>query len=431
LLASQWWCGRLGGVAHVEEEAVVVTQVAKQYREQMAVALLVVALIYLGSGLGLLFKSYDNTSIGFADKSALDGYVFTHPVLVASLVIAVLLVAVWGDPSRHARTIALAAVGIGAVALVFAVITWIAAFSADENRAFSFTGILGAGKVVGALVGAAQIALLVLALFFAGMALQALPVPVRATSQWGQYNQPGWGPAPDWQQQGQWAGQHHEQYLQHQQQQQQQQQYGQQPPPWGAPQGPWGQPGTWAGWQPQQPQQPPGWGHPSEQAWQHPGYGSQQSPPDAAPTQAYEQPAAEAAPDTAASNAERYWRSATPQESEPWYPPPVGPAEPAERSDPAHLAAEQSTELGAAADDVAESTPAHAPQSFAEPGEHADQTAPDAEQTAVESWSSEAGPNASELAAASSDDDDGVEPDSNEHDEHTDDSGWWRPSSRS
>jgi hypothetical protein len=397
----------------------VVTQVAKQYREQMAVALLVIALVYLGSGLGLLFKSYDNTSIGFSDKSALDGYVFTHPVLVASLVIAVLLVAVWGEPSRHARTIALAAVGIGAVALVFAVITWIAAFSADENRALSFTGILGAGKVVGAFIGAAQIGLLVLALFFAGMALQALPVPVRSTSQWGQYNQPGWGRAPDWQQQGQWPAQHHEY------QQQPQQQYGQQPPPWGAPQGPWGQPGNWGGWQPQQ---PPGWGQPSEQGWQQPGYGSQQAPAhDAAPTQAYEQPAADAEADTAASNAERYWRSATPQESTqestPWSPP----SEPTDRSDPAHLAVDEQAAAGAAAADVADSTPTHAPEPLAEPGEHADSTAADAEQTTVGSWSSEAGPNASELAAASSDDADPAEP---EGDEQTDDSGWWRPSSR-
>jgi hypothetical protein len=405
----------------------VVTQVAKQYREQMAVALLAVAVIYLGSGLGLLFKSYENLSIGFADKSALDGYVFTHPVLVASLVIAVLLVAVWGEPSRHARTIVLAAVGIGAVALVFAVITWIAAFSADEARAFAFTGILGAGKVVGAFVGVADIVLLVLALFFAGMALQALPAPARATGQWGQYgqyNQAGWGPAPDWQQQGQWSAQQYQQYQQQQQQQ---------PPPWASSQSPWGQPAHWTGGQPQQ---PPGWGHPSEQGWQHPGPGWQQQPAgyDAGPTQAYEQPA-EAAPETPASNADRYWRSATPEESTPWSEPsepseppePSEPSEPAQRSEPTHLAVDESTASDIAAADVADTAPAHAPESFAEPGEHADTTASDAEQTTVGSWSGDAGPSASELAAESSDDEGHTEPDGGEH---TDDSGWWRPSSR-
>jgi hypothetical protein len=409
----------------------VVTQAAKQYREQIAVALLAVAVTYLGCGLGLLFKGYDNAPAGFdfADKSALDGYVFTHPVLVASLALAVLLVAVWGEPSRHARTIVLAAVGIGAVALVFAVITWIAAFSADENRAFSFTGILGAGKVVGAFIGLAQIALLVLALFFAGMALQALPAPVRA-AQWGPYAQPGWGPGPagpDWQQQhGGWSGQP----------------YPSQPtaPPWASPpagpQGQWGQPPSW------QPQQP-GWGQSAEQGWQHPGQDWQHHGYEGAPTQAYEQqrPGGEAA-ENPASNADLYWRSAGEQNAHESSHASPQPTEQTERPEPGHLASDPAP---SAAADYEGAAPGHAADPFSEPGDRDDATLADAEPTTTGSWSSEAGPSASELAAEPVGQEPREHPEGSEHSEHsehpgsetrsdddqqTDDSGWWRPSSR-
>jgi hypothetical protein len=384
----------------------VVTQVAKQYREQIAVALLAVAVIYLGCGLGLLFKSYDNSSIDFAVKSALDGYVFSHPVLVACIALAVLLVAVWGEPSLHARTLVLAAVGIGAVALVFAVITWIAGFSSENIR--SFVGVDGAGKVIGAFLGLAQIALLVLVLFFAGIALQALPRPVQAGAHWGSPYQPGWGPGPDWQQQSEWVGTTHPGGPQ----------YPGQPPPWASPpQGQWGG-GQAPGWQ--QPQQPAGWGQqgPPDQGWQ-PG----------PPTQAYDQRAgAEAPPATPASNAERYWRSA-----------PAQSASQAETPEPSHLAPE-----------AAESSEPASGDPFAEPGEHRDPgTASVSTDDAptVGSWSSDAGARASELAADSAEpadadsdadsdagddaeDDDGVdEPRAQRVEERDDDSGWWRPSS--
>ena len=353
-----------------------VTQVAKQYREQIAVALLAVALVYVGAGLGLLFKDWDDPSADFSVKSALDGYVFTHPVLAASLVIAVLLVGMWGEPSPHARTIVLAAAGIGAVSLVFAVITWIAGFSADESSAFTFAGVLGAGKIVGAFVGLAQIAVLAIALFLAGIALQALPRPVRAGPQWGSPYQPGWQqPGQDWQQQGEWPSAGHPG----------QPHYPGQPAPWTTPpQGQWGQP-SW-----QHPGQPPGWGQQPPPGWQQPGPG-------------YEHVGGAEPPPTPQSNAERYWRSAEQPES----------ASPTETSGPSHAAA------AAPAETVGEDT-------VAEPGEHRDTAAGPSEQAGADSQ--DAAQAAQGAAAGGSDADQGDDRGSRVE-ERDDNSGWWRPSS--
>jgi hypothetical protein len=359
----------------------VVTQVAKQYREQIAVALLAVAVVYIASGLGLLFKGYDfaNVNIGFADKAALDGFLFSHPVMVACLAIAALLVAVWGEPSAHARTFVLAAIGIGAVALVFAVITWIAAFSASGRGVTSFAGIAGAGKVVGAFIVLAQIALLVVVLFFAGVALQALPRPVPARPHWGSPYQTGWAPAQNWQQPGQWPGQHPQHAAQPTD-------YGPgMAAPWTAPPaGPWAQPGK-----------PTAWGappYPGEfgAAPQPSGWEGGYSPSG--------QPATEAqsvdTPNTPESNADLYWRATT------------EPGEPSdEPAQPSHLA-----DAPADAEKPADDGP-----------------------TAVRSWSEDAGPSAAEVATADAVDPDspGPEYDDEEHtsDDGTDTSGWWRPSS--
>jgi hypothetical protein len=372
----------------------VVTQVAKQYREQIAVALLVVAVVYIGCGLGLLFKGYDLVQVGFAEKSALDGYLFSHPVLVAVIAVAVLLVGVWGEPSPHARTLVLAAVGIGAVALVFAVITWIAAFSAEDGPFPAFVGVQGAGKVVGAFLVLAQIALLVLVLFFAGIALQALPRPVPAAAHWGAvYGQGGWAPGQDWQQPGPWQGQ-----------QMPPQQPGQPHP--GQPSAPWAAPpsgGHWApyGWQPG-PSAHGAWGAPPAEGgwpqpagWQHADHGAE---PQAAPQE----------PETPPSNSDLYWRSAAEQ------------AAVDEAAAPSHLAADAVVDAVSASDD--------------EPS------------AGVGSWSHDAGPRAAELAGAEQADQladqqadqvgradqdqpaEGEEPVGEGRDDGNDTSGWWRPS---
>jgi hypothetical protein len=353
----------------------VVTQVAKQYREQIAVALLAVAVVYLGCGLGLLFKSYDNSSIDFAAKSAADGYVFSHPVVVACIGLAVLLVAGWGEPSAHARTLVLAAVGIGALALVFALITWIAGFSSEEIG--TFAGVQGAGKIVGAFLGLAQIALLVLALFFAGIAMQALPRPVQAGRHWGAPYQPGWGPGQDWQAYGDWPGSGYPGQGQHPGQQ----------APWASPPGEWGQPPGW-----QHPGQTPAWGQsgPPDQGWQQPPPGWQPPAEYDAPTEAYERPTEAEAAATPPSNAELYWRSSTEREPAPFE------AEGAPADEPGSTAEQPA---GPAEDD-----------GYAESGAHRDDSA---------------------AAAATSPGDAEAEPEPapGRVEERDDNSGWWRPSS--
>jgi hypothetical protein len=388
-------------VLSTSKENLVVAQAAKQYREQIAVALLAVAVVFIGCGLALLFKSYDFDGLGFPEKSALDGYLFSHPVLIASIVVAVLLVAGWGEPSAHARTVVLTAVGVGAVALVFAVITWIAAFSAQDGGYASFADVQGAGKVVGAFIALAQIALLVLALFLAGMALQALPRPLRAEAQWAY--QPGWAPAPDWQQQ-QWAGH---------------QQPAGQPSPGASPAAPWAVPPSAGpgGQQYGHGPQPAGRGpsSPYDAGWPGPGAQRPGQAPPAGPSDHPSSVAGDSAAATQASNAELYWRSAVEQTGAP-----------DDSSPTSHLAA----------DPASEST-----------------------EGASASWSQDAGPSAAELTASSAglgeddqstplgewaepadadrhqpDHDDGHDDDDDAgkpSDDGTDTSGWWRPSSTS
>lgn len=170
-----------------------VIDATKKHREVFAYGLLGVAALYLISALSLLFKSgSDLGGAGFADKASLFGHVFTHSILVISLFAAVALVTGFGENSRNARTVVLAALGLGAVALVFGLICWLAAFGAESNGLSVFNGVVGAGKVVAVFLGLAQLMFLGLVTFFAFTAFQTFPKPVRAQhQQWGQ--QPGWG----------------------------------------------------------------------------------------------------------------------------------------------------------------------------------------------------------------------------------------------
>jgi hypothetical protein len=248
----------------------------------------------------------------------------------------------------------------------------------------------------------AQIALLVLALFFAGIVLQSLPKPLHATPQWGAPYQPGWAPGQDWQQYGDWQGPPYPQ------------QPGQ-PPQHGGPQGaPWASHpqggGQWA-------QQPPGWQQPRPGDWQSPpAYSAGQQGQQ--PTEAYDQPgdadAASEAARLAASNAELYWRSTGGQDT--------APDEPVEPSPPSHLA-----------DPAPDTAPQVVDVTVAEPGEHRDATAAtDEAPTTVGSWSDDAGPSAAQLADEPDDADEPDEADEGaENADGTDTSGWWRPSSNS
>lgn len=205
-----------------------VTFAARRFREFFACGLLAVVGLYLISALSVLFKSRDDSFLGFADRAALVSHTFMHPVLVFSLAAAVVLVVVWGE-SPHARPIVLVAIGLGGIALIFGLVSWLAGLTADEPDGLpAYGGVVGAGKVVGVFLGLAQITFLGLVVFFAATVFASLPRTVRLTQeQWGQL----YGTPPGWQPNDQWASQ----------------------PPGSAE---WQQPGQ-GGWAPPTPQQ--GW----------------------------------------------------------------------------------------------------------------------------------------------------------------------------
>jgi hypothetical protein len=222
----------------------VVTETTKKLREPIAIGLMAVAVLYFVSGISLLFKSRDDIGFDFSGRAALDGHVFADPVVVISLAVAVLLVTSWGEASRDARTIVLAALVIGALCLVFAVVSWVASLSSEQVSAYG--GVNGAGRIVGIFLGLAQISFLALAVTYVATVFQSFPKSVRATQQWDhqQWGQQQWGQQPQWQQQ-QWS------------QPPPQQGWGQQPQQWGQP------PQQQQAWS--EPQQQ--WGQPQQQAW--------------------------------------------------------------------------------------------------------------------------------------------------------------------
>ncbi len=201
-----------------------VTEALRKSRDIFAYGLLAVAALYLISALSLLFKSEDDVGLDFSGKAAVFGHLFAHPLLVFSLIAALALAVGLGGASKNARTVALVALGIAGVALLLRLICWFTAFGADDDGgADVFGGVLGAGKIVGIVLGLADLLLLGLTAWFAYTVLQSLPKTSQSTaSAWGQqqgyagqqgYGQPGWGQQgsgysgqPGWGQQGQGWG---------------------------------------------------------------------------------------------------------------------------------------------------------------------------------------------------------------------------------
>ena len=185
-------CGRLiSRTPHPHREVIVVVDAVKKLRDVLAFALLAVAALYFIGGLSLLFKSerdFGGAGLPFSTRAGAFGYLFSHPILVLSLVAAVVLAAGFGEASRHAKIVVLAALGIGSLSLLFAVICWLTAFGANIGLVSPlFAGVVGAGKVVGSILGIAQLGVLALAMLFIFAVFQRLPKTSRRSRQqpWG------------------------------------------------------------------------------------------------------------------------------------------------------------------------------------------------------------------------------------------------------
>ena len=157
-------------------------EATKKFRDIFAYGFLLVAALYLISGLALLSKSGEGIGPDFSTRAALFGHLFAHPVLVFSLVAAVTLAGGFGEPSRSARTVVLVALGIAGVAFLLAVVCWLSSLGAygDFGIGPAFGGVVGAGNVVGTVLSLAQLLLLGLATGFAYTSLQSLPKAARS-----------------------------------------------------------------------------------------------------------------------------------------------------------------------------------------------------------------------------------------------------------
>jgi hypothetical protein len=174
----------------------VVTDALRRFREVFAYVLLTVAALYLIGGLSLLVK--DTVGLDFSGKAAAFGYLFGHPVVILSLVAAVALVVGFGEVTRHARVVVLIALAIAGISLLLALVTWLAGLGSNDAGSPIGDGVLGAGNIVGGLLGLAQLLLLGLTAWFAFSAFKALPRAAPQTSVWGQ---PGYGASPGYGQQ--------------------------------------------------------------------------------------------------------------------------------------------------------------------------------------------------------------------------------------
>jgi hypothetical protein len=258
-----------------------VTDVVKRLRDVFAFALLGVAALYLLSALVLIFKS---SQIGepFSYRAGLYEYLFTVPILLLSLVGAVLLAAAFGEPSRRARVVVLAALAIGGLALLFGLICWVTSLGSDGLRAGPGFGIAQV-KFASLALALAKLGLLALIMLFAYSVFSRLPrtahgsqQPRRPQAGYGPQQYPGTQPYAPYGQPGQ----------------------GYAPPPPGhpgwapQPEQQWAPPPE-QGWPPPPPAQP-AWGTPTEQQhWGSPPVQQEWAAPAGPGPQAWGQPTAE------------------------------------------------------------------------------------------------------------------------------------------
>lgn len=182
----------------------------ERHRDALAiVALLVVALFFV-AGLGMIFKSANQVGGPFTLRAAAYGHLFSAPLLILGLVAAVALASGFERPSRNARAIVGSAAGLGSLSLLFGVISWFAALAAGQSQGPMFAGIFGAGKIVGALLGAATLLALGLVCFYSSRVYRMLLPTTSAyaegprwagTGSWSPGQQSGWPPPS----QGSWA----------------------------------------------------------------------------------------------------------------------------------------------------------------------------------------------------------------------------------
>lgn len=172
-----------------------VTDATRRYRDLIAFALLAVAALYFVAALTLLFHTdsggFADAGLGFADKAALSGYLFTAVAPILSLVVAVLLVTRYGDPGPSTRIVVLAALGIAGLDALFALITFFAQLGSDLQTGFQ--NAIGGGKAVGVLLGLAHLGVIAIACLYLYTALRSLPAPVPAAAAQAPWGQPGYG----------------------------------------------------------------------------------------------------------------------------------------------------------------------------------------------------------------------------------------------
>lgn len=297
----------------------VYSEALKKNREILAFGLLAIPALIFIVGLSLLFKDSAGFSFGapgFATKAALFGNVFLNPVVAISVAVAAALVT-WGDRTSNARTVVLAALGLGGACLLLGLVCTLAALGADNGLGIGT--VAGFGKVTGLLYSLALLVFVGIALLYVVLAFRGLPTARPAQPAWGQPQpgqawgqqpgQPAWGQQPDQQwtsDQQAWGSPAPAGWDQH---------AGQQPvPSWGPQPGQPPAPG-WAphpsqppppAWGPAGPPAPPGVGQPGQswgqpgQSWGQPGPGWGQPGQSPGPAgQGPGRPAAPAYPDDA------------------------------------------------------------------------------------------------------------------------------------
>ena len=144
-------------------------------RERAALVLLGYTGLVLLISFVLLFPGESE----FPDKASQMSSAFVSPVLIGLLVGVVALVS-YGEPTGWARPLTLSALGLLAVMAALAVLCWLAGLAVDTGPFERPTGLGGlprAGKVSGTFLMLIGIALLGAAIWFVLTRLRALPAP--------------------------------------------------------------------------------------------------------------------------------------------------------------------------------------------------------------------------------------------------------------